>query len=76
MAAKGIPDLAESGLVRAKPLFMEFFDKNTSDKVFISIPTVIQLVTLQTPKLVGFGLYAFAVRIRHYSITAPLLHPT
>ena len=47
-AAKDVPDAARRGVVRAEPLSTGLFDPVATDRVFSSIPTIIQ-VTPQPP---------------------------
>ena len=42
-AAKAAPDLARRGVVRASPLSSSLFDQAETDRVFNSVPTVIQV---------------------------------
>lgn len=49
-AAKGVPDLARLGVVRSEPLSVGLFDQAATDRVYASIPAMIQLPPIQSPK--------------------------
>ena len=42
-AVKGVPEAAKRGVLRAEPLSPGLFDAEATDKVFASVPTIIQL---------------------------------
>lgn len=49
-AVRAAPDTAKRGLVRAVPLSKGLFDQEAIDRVFISLPTVIQINQQPPPR--------------------------